>query len=86
MAPLEMSPDGCGRWMPFEFRMCSPELLMQSADVVASTSTFYRDGQFYGQRFRPAPGTLLENGCQQLAFFHFQVRTNQACSYSYIYV
>eukprot|EP00967_Tisochrysis_lutea_P146875 scaffold277993_cov19-Tisochrysis_lutea.AAC.1 len=72
MEPLEMSPDGCGRWMPFEFRMCAPGLVTQGAEVVSTTSTFFKGGKFYGQRFRHAPGTVLDNGCQQLAFFHFQ--------------
>eukprot|EP00965_Chrysotila_dentata_P228962 6196900-Pleurochrysis_carterae.AAC.5 len=67
-----MSREGCSRWMPSEYRMCAPQLLEQGAEVAATTSTFFADGAFYGQRFRPAPQTVLPNGCRQLAFFHFQ--------------
>ena len=70
--PLEVSAEGCGQWMPKEWRMCAPQLIEQGHDVAATTSTFFLNGGFYGQRFRPAAGTVLANGCRQLAFFHFQ--------------
>ena len=52
--------------------MCAPQLIEQGAEVASTTSTFFVDGQFYGQRFRVAPGAVLPNGCLQIAFFHFQ--------------
>jgi len=72
--PLRMDAEGCGRWMPVEFRMCAPELLEDGDEAARATTTTFdvADGRFYGQRVAPAAGTTLPNGCAQLAFFHFQ--------------
>ena len=70
--PLVLTAEGCGQWMPVEYRMCAAELLDGGAALAASTSTAYVNDTFYAQRFTTASEFALPNGCRQGAFFHFQ--------------
>ena len=54
------------------FRQMLAHLKATDRDAFSETNAFFVDGQFYGQRFRVAPGAVLPNGCLQIAFFHFQ--------------
>ena len=69
-AAVAVAADGCGKWIPAEFRMCATNLpadKQRRAAVALGT----RDGGFYSQAVDDA-ATLLPNGCRQVAFFHFQ--------------
>lgn len=70
--PLRVSSEGCGKWMPVEYRMCAslPEPPERERDTV-SFSIELEGGQFYAQRFRTTL-RVLDNGCRQGAFFHMQ--------------
>ena len=74
LLPLEVTPDGgCGKWMPYEYRMCAlnlPEPPERERDSIGF-NTYYKDGQFFAQRFR-ATVPVLDNGCKQGSFFHMQ--------------
>ena len=39
LSTLQLTAEGCGRWMPLEYRMCAAELLDGGAELAASTST-----------------------------------------------
>uniref|UniRef100_A0A7S2CVX3 Uncharacterized protein n=1 Tax=Haptolina brevifila TaxID=156173 RepID=A0A7S2CVX3_9EUKA len=69
---LTLSTEGCGAWMPPEFRMCAAELLEGGAELAASTAVVYVNDTLLVQRYRPSPLYALPNGCRQGAFFHFQ--------------
>ena len=60
--------EGCGAWVPPEFRMCA-ESLKGRTDL----NLLRRDGKLYAQPFTAAPAIKTENGrCVQGAFFHMQ--------------
>ena len=69
---LTMSTEGCGSWMPPEYRMCATELLEGGAELSAATAIVYANDTLMVQRYRPNPHYALPNGCRQGAFFHFQ--------------
>jgi len=62
--------EGCGLWMPAEFRMCLKDEKALPGDGKA-VAVYSRDGRFYGQALED-PRLEMENGCRQMAFFHFQ--------------
>jgi len=70
--PISLSTDGCGQWMPAEYRMCARELLEAGAEFAAATALVYANDTLFVQRYRPSPSYALSNGCRQGAFFHFQ--------------
>ena len=74
LLPLEVTPDGgCGKWMPYEYRMCAlnlPEPPERERDTIGF-NTYLQGGKFYAQRFRSTL-PVLDNGCKQGAFFHMQ--------------
>jgi len=67
------STEGCGKWMPADFRMCAvggggaSSTLSDPQRVVVTA----KDGSFYSQPLEEA-GLELENQCRQTSFFHFQ--------------
>jgi len=62
------SGDGCGAWMPAEYRVCAPDL----RGVVRQT-VLRRSGAFYAQAYEESPSMQAEGGrCRQVAFFHMQ--------------
>ncbi|KAL1520353.1 hypothetical protein AB1Y20_021943 [Prymnesium parvum] len=64
---FEVTQQGCGQWMPQEFRMCAPHLKGRKQNVVIE------DGRFYTQRVSDAPTLSVDDGrCKQGAFFHMQ--------------
>jgi hypothetical protein len=74
LLPLEVTPDGgCGKWMPYKYRMCAlnlPEPPEHERDSIGF-NTYYHNGKFYAQRYR-ATLPVLDNGCKQGSFFHMQ--------------
>eukprot|EP00326_Haptolina_ericina_P029547 CAMPEP_0181172212 /NCGR_PEP_ID=MMETSP1096-20121128/2330_1 /TAXON_ID=156174 ORGANISM="Chrysochromulina ericina, Strain CCMP281" /NCGR_SAMPLE_ID=MMETSP1096 /ASSEMBLY_ACC=CAM_ASM_000453 /LENGTH=133 /DNA_ID=CAMNT_0023259927 /DNA_START=14 /DNA_END=415 /DNA_ORIENTATION=+ len=60
---IDVDGEGCGRWMPLEYRMCASQLIDQGADIAATTNTFW-NGSFFAQRVTYAPETSLQNGCR----------------------
>ena len=74
LLPLQVTPDGgCGKWMPYEYRMCAlnlPEPPERERDTIGF-NTYLQNGKFYAQRFRSTL-PVLDNGCKQGAFFHMQ--------------
>lgn len=66
---IETSGEGCGGWMPPEFRVCAADLKGRKQQTVLR-----RGGAFFAQSYEEAPSILAENGrCRQVAFFHMQV-------------
>jgi len=66
--PLETSGDGCGAWMPSEFRVCAPALKGRTHRTVLC-----RSGVLSAQQYEEAPSVLAEGGrCRQVALFHMQ--------------
>ena len=66
---FNVTQEGCGGWMPAEYRMCADELkgLGEPVDIEIE------GGGFYAQRFSEAPAlTALGGRCKQGAFFHMQ--------------
>lgn len=72
LKPISLTTEGCGQWMPAEYRMCARELLEAGAEVAAATALVYANDSLMVQRYTPSPNYALENGCRQGAFFHFQ--------------
>ena len=72
LEPISLTTEGCGQWMPAEYRMCARELLEAGAEMAAATALIYANDTLMMQRYRPSPDYALENGCRQGAFFHFQ--------------
>mmetsp|Transcript_58410 Transcript_58410/g.115963 ORF Transcript_58410/g.115963 Transcript_58410/m.115963 type:complete len:380 (-) Transcript_58410:275-1414(-) len=65
---VETSGEGCGSWMPSEFRVCASALKDSRQQTVLR-----RNGAFYSQAFEEAPSVSAERGrCRQVAFFHMQ--------------
>lgn len=74
MAPLMWVPEGCGKWIPADFRLCVSESSRSMLPADSRTVAVYaRDGSFSAQRLEDA-GLELANGCRQTSFFHFQAR------------
>ena len=69
---ISLTTEGCGQWMPAEYRMCAQELLEAGAEFSAATALVYANDTLFMQRFRPSPDYALSNGCRQGAFFHYQ--------------
>ena len=68
-AAVAVAADGCGKWIPSEFRMCATNLpadKQRRAAVALGT----RDGGFYSQAVDDALD--YSNSCRQVAFFHFK--------------
>jgi len=75
VGPLErmaVSSEGCGAWMPPEYRMCAADLLEGGAELAAATSLLYVNDTLNVQRVKTFADFSLPNGCKQGAFFHFQ--------------
>lgn len=70
--PISLTTEGCGQWMPPEYRMCARELLDGGSYDTPSTDLIYVNGTLMVQRFRSSSSFVLPNGCRQGAFFHFQ--------------
>ena len=75
LEPISLAAEGCGQWMPAEYRMCARELLEAGGEFSASTGLVYANDSLFVQRYRLSPDYALSNGCRQGAFFHFQVCT-----------
>ena len=67
---LAAGSEGCGMWMPAEFRMCLKDEKSLPGDG-KSVAVYSRGGKFYGQELE-GPNLEMPNGCRQMAFFHFQ--------------
>ena len=72
LEPISLATEGCGAWMPSEYRMCARELLEAGGEFAAATALVYANDTLFVQRYRPSPSYVLHNGCRQGAFFHFQ--------------
>jgi hypothetical protein len=72
LEPISLAMEGCGQWMPPEYRMCARELLEAGAEFAAATALVYANDTLFVQRYWPSPNYALANGCRQGAFFHFQ--------------
>jgi len=65
---VETSSEGCGGWMPAEYRVCAPNLKGYPRQTVLR-----RSGAFYTQSYEDSPSIVAEGGrCRQVAFFHMQ--------------
>ena len=71
LASLHWSPEGCGKWIPSDFRMCVTEPSTALPEDTHNVAIYAADGGFYTQRLEDA-GLELSNGCRQTAFFHHQ--------------
>ena len=77
LTPLRWQPEGCGKWIPTEFRLCVAEARQSLPSDTRTVAVYAREGSFYAQTLEDA-GLELANGCRQEAFFHFQVhRTHE---------
>ena len=66
--PVATTADGCGAWMPPEFRVCAPELKGKPEQTILR-----RNGVFYTQGYQEDPRVHAEGGrCRQVAIFHMQ--------------
>ena len=66
--PFKVTKEGCGGWMPEQFRMCAQEL-----KGATQRSLLLSNGEFWSQAFEEAPSLRAEGGrCRQGAFFHMQ--------------
>ena len=64
---FEVDHQGCGSWMPQEFRLCASPLKGRSHEIVL------RSGEFYSQPFVEDSAVSAAGGrCKQGAFFHMQ--------------
>ena len=68
---LRWQPEGCGKWIPAEFRLCVAEASRVLPSDTRTVAVYARDGSFYSQGLEDG-GLELPNGCRQAAFFHFQ--------------
>ena len=64
-------PDGCGKWIPAEYRICVADAANALPAEPRNVAVFARDGSFYAQALEDA-GLVAGGGCRQVAFFHFQ--------------
>ena len=65
---FDVTRDGCGNWMPQEFRMCAKPLA-----GAEKTQVVVVDGSFYSQGYDEEKVVLADRGrCRQGAFFHMQ--------------
>jgi len=72
---FEVTQEGCGQWMPQEFRMCAPHLKAKGGPRGGGRhqSLIIEDGRFFAQRVVEAPAMTADGGrCKQGAFFHMQ--------------
>ena len=72
LEPISLVYEGCGQWMPSEYRMCARELVDAGGEFAAATALIYANDSLFVQRYRPSASYALSNGCRQGAFFHFQ--------------
>ena len=72
LSTLRWQPEGCGKWIPSEFRLCVADARQSLPADTRTVGVYAREGSFYAQTMEDA-GLELENGCRQSAFFHFQV-------------
>ena len=71
LSGLRWQAEGCGKWIPAEFRLCVADARASLPADKGSVAIYARDGSFYSQTLEDA-GLALANGCRQAAFFHFQ--------------
>ena len=71
LSNLRWGPEGCGKWIPADFRMCVTEPHVVLPDDLHNLAIYAADGGFYSQKLEDA-GLDLGNGCRQTAFFHHQ--------------
>uniref|UniRef100_A0A7S0LDC4 Phospholipase B-like n=1 Tax=Coccolithus braarudii TaxID=221442 RepID=A0A7S0LDC4_9EUKA len=65
---FEVTHEGCGNWMPQEFRMCAVHL--KGSD---KHNLLLSEGKFFSQEYEEVGAILAEKGrCKQGAFFHMQ--------------
>ena len=65
---FDVTREGCGNWMPQEFRMCAKPLA-----GAEKTQVVVVDGSFYSQGYDEEKVVLADRGrCRQGAFFHMQ--------------
>ena len=70
---LSIVSEGCGAWMPPEYRMCAADLAEAAgAEQTASTAILYVNDSLHVQKVRVNAQYALPNGCKQGALFHFQ--------------
>mmetsp|Transcript_57675 Transcript_57675/g.132409 ORF Transcript_57675/g.132409 Transcript_57675/m.132409 type:complete len:601 (-) Transcript_57675:395-2197(-) len=65
---FEVTHEGCGNWMPQEFRMCAEHLKgSQKHNLLLS------EGMFFAQEYEEVGAIFADHGrCKQGAFFHMQ--------------
>ena len=68
---LRWHPEGCGKWIPPEFRLCVADAKATLPSDTREVAIYARGGSFYAQKLEAA-GLEIANGCRQSAFFHFQ--------------
>ena len=68
---LRWSAEGCGKWIPAEFRQCVLDATSSLPADPRTVVVYGRGGGFQAQRVEDA-GLEVANGCRQAAFFHFQ--------------
>ena len=68
---LRWTTEGCGKWIPAEFRMCVSDAASVLPADVREVAITARDGEFSAIRLEGA-GLEVSNHCRQSAFFHFQ--------------
>ena len=73
LTTLRWQPEGCGKWIPSEFRLCVADARQSLPSDTRTVSVYAREGSFYAQTLEDA-GLETASGCRQAAFFHFQVR------------
>jgi hypothetical protein len=71
LSGLRWKPEGCGNWIPSDFRLCVADAPSSLPTDPRTVAVYAVDGSFYAQRLEDA-GLEHSNGCRQAAFFHFQ--------------
>ena len=67
-AAFKVNKEGCGGWMPQEFRMCASHLKGSTHRAV-----LIEDAKFFAQTVEEAPSVIADGGrCKQGALFHMQ--------------
>jgi len=70
---FEVTHEGCGGWMPPEFRMCANHLKDSGDSGRPKHNLLLQSGTFYAQEYTEDAEVSTEGGrCHQGAFFHMQ--------------